>query len=390
MVRCEVSDTGIGIPPAARTRLFRSFSQADSSSTRKYSGTGLGLAISRQLSEMMGGTIGVESTPGQGSTFWFTVRLAKQPLEAQATPWPQADLHGRRVLLVDNNATNRLILQHQVMRWGMYSASADNGPQALAQLRAAAQRGVPYDLVILDMQIPGMDGLALARAIKADPAFTGLPLVMLTSVVQRGHGRQVQEAGIGAYLTKPVRQSQLYACLATVLGVALSPPEIPPAPPTVPLVTRHSLAEDRGRTRPSILVAEDNVVNQKVAVRLLEKLGYRADVAANGQEAVAAMERLPYAAVLMDVQMPDMDGYAATAEIRRREGAARHTPIIAMTAHALAGEQEKCLAAGMDDYLSKPVQYADLQTTLHRWLTTSTLTPSTSEGMIPPSLLRHL
>jgi signal transduction histidine kinase/CheY-like chemotaxis protein len=369
LVRFEVSDTGIGIPPESRALLFQSFSQADSSSTRKYGGTGLGLAISKRLTEMMGGTIDVASTPGRGSTFWFTARLAKQPLRVQATSQLQADLQGRRVLIVDDNATNRTILHYQALSWGMHSASGDSGQQALEMLRAAVQHGEPYDLVILDMHMPGMDGLTLARAIKAEPILVEHPLVMLTSRAPLGHGKCAREAGISAYLTKPVRQSQFFECLATVLG-ATGAPEAPAPPPPGPLTSGNSQAEDSGRIGPPVLVAEDNVVNQKLAVRLLEKLGYRVDVAANGNEAVAALERIPYALVFMDIQMPDMDGYAATAEIRRREGASRHTPIIAMTANALEGDEAKCLSAGMDDYLSKPVQPAALKAILERWLQT--------------------
>ena len=366
LVRFDVSDTGIGLTPEARTRLFQSFSQADNSTTRKYGGTGLGLAISQRLTAMMGGTIGVESTPGQGSTFWFTARLAKQPLVRQAAPLLPACLHGCRVLIVDDHATNRTILQHQVRRWGMHSASADSAQQALAMLRAAVQRQEPYDLVILDMHMPVMDGLTLSRVIKADPTLAQHALVMLTSVAQRGHRQLAQAAGICAYLTKPVRQSQLFDCVATVLGATGDSGVV--SSPAVPLGISETLAVDRGRTHLPILVAEDNVVNQRVAVRLLEKLGYRADVVANGHEAIAALESIPYAMVFMDVYMPEMDGYAATAAIRQREGTSRHTPIIAMTANALEGDREQCLAAGMDDYLSKPVRYADLQAILERWL----------------------
>jgi CheY-like chemotaxis protein len=371
LVRCDVSDTGIGITPETRARLFQSFSQADTSTTRKYGGTGLGLVISQRLTAMMGGTIGVESTPGQGSTFWFTARLAKQPLAAQVTPALPASLPGRRVLIVDDHATNRTILQHQVLRWGMHSTCVESGEQALDMLRTAVRRGEPYDLIILDMHMPVMDGLTLARIIKADPTLAQHPLVMLTSVAQRGHRQLAQEAGICAYLTKPVRQSQLFDCLATVLG-ATEVPEVA-SPPAVSPTTSDTPVEHRERLHLPILVAEDNVVNQRVAVRLLEKLGYRADVVANGHEAVAALESIPYAVVFMDVHMPEMDGYAATAMIRQREGTSKHTPIIAMTANALEGDREKCLAAGMDDYLSKPVRYADLEALLERWLTISSV-----------------
>jgi two-component system sensor histidine kinase/response regulator len=218
LVRFEISDTGIGIAPETRTQLFQSFSQADSSTTRQYGGTGLGLAIAKQLAEMMGGNIGVESTPGQGSTFWFTVRLAQQPASAQTTPPLNGDLRGQHLIIVDDNATNRTILHHQVTAWGIRADAAASGQRALEMLRAAAMRDEPYDLALLDMEMPGMDGLELARQIKADPALATLPLVMLTSITQRGHAEQVQQAGITTYLTKPMRQSQLFDCLMLVMG----------------------------------------------------------------------------------------------------------------------------------------------------------------------------
>jgi signal transduction histidine kinase/DNA-binding response OmpR family regulator len=367
LVRFEVSDTGIGIAPEARARLFQSFSQADSSTTRRYGGTGLGLAISKQLIELMGGSIGVDSTLGQGSTFWFTVQLAQQPASAQSIPLVAGDLRGRRVLIVDDNATDRTILHHQVTAWGVRADAAASGQLALETLHIAAMRDDPYDLVILDMQTPGMDGLELARQIKADPVLASLPLVMLTSITQRGHEELVPQAGIAAYLTKPVRQSQLFDCLMMVMSTPTQAAR-PSSRTTRPLINRYRLAEAKARAHPRILVAEDNLVNQKVAVRLLEKLGYRADVAVNGHEVVEALARIPYAAVLMDCQMPQMDGYEATAAIRAREGSARHTPIIAMTAHAMPGDREKVLAAGMDDYIAKPVQAEALAAVLRRWI----------------------
>jgi signal transduction histidine kinase/CheY-like chemotaxis protein len=367
LVRFEVSDTGVGIAPGARERLFQSFSQADSSTTRRYGGTGLGLVIAKQLSEMMGGSIGVDSTPGQGSTFWFTVRLAKQPGSVQTRLPVNVDLRGQRLLIVDDNATNRTILHHQMAAWGLYADGAASGQLALEMLRTAAMRNEPYDLALLDMQMPGMDGLELARTIKADPALTTLPLVMLTSITQRGHMELVQQAGIAAYLTKPVRQSQLFDCLMLVIGTSM-PAADPSSRTTRPLIDRYRLAQVKAQTQPRILVAEDNLINQKVAVRLLEKLGYRADVAANGQEVVEALTHTPYAAVLMDCQMPHMDGFEATVAIRQREGPTRHTPIIAMTASAMQGDREKVLAAGMDDYISKPVKVDDLAAMLRRWI----------------------
>ncbi|MEW6301167.1 MAG: response regulator [Thermodesulfobacteriota bacterium] len=366
LLRFEVSDTGIGISPEQRGRLFHSFSQVDASTSRRYGGTGLGLAISKKLVEMMGGTIDVESEPGKGSTFWFTARLGKQPTDAQGTPLqPPVDLQGLRVLVIDDNATNRAILHHHCTARGMRCDGANDGPQGLALLYAAAERGEPYDVALLDMCLPGMDGVELAQAIRVVRDLAALKLVLLTSSGLGGEAKQARDVGINAYLTKPVRPSQLFDCLATVMGctptqptsqpLVLTPPQPAQAPPP------HSL--------PLILIAEDNVVNQKLAVRLVEKLGYRADVVANGLEALEALARIPYAAVLMDCQMPEMDGFAATREIRKRERATgAHLPVIAMTANAMQGDKERCLEAGMDDYVSKPVKVDVLKTTLERWL----------------------
>ena len=369
VIRLEVSDSGIGMTPKQKSLLFQSFSQADTSTSRKYGGTGLGLAISKQLVELMGGEIGVESETGKGSTFWFTLPLKKQTLEgARPIPSLPANLRGMSVLIVDDNETNRKILREQLIARGIRSDSAGDGPHALEALRRGADRGESYDLAILDMQMPGMDGLQLAQAIKADPSISPVRLVMLTSVGERGDGEKARRAGIEAYLTKPVRQSELYDCLLTVVGEPAD--EVPVRERSVLLVTRHGLKEDKGSFRTHVLVAEDNPVNQKVAVKTLEKLGYRVDVVSNGAKALEALERVSYAAVLMDVQMPEMDGYEATAEIRRREreGSGGRTPVIAMTANAMQGDREKSLEAGMDDYLSKPVKPEDLDEVLRRWV----------------------
>jgi PAS domain S-box-containing protein len=407
-LRFEVSDTGIGLTPAQRAKLFQPFTQADGSTTRKFGGTGLGLAICKQLAELMGGQIGVDSTVGQGSTFWFTARFGLQPEGSGAScPFP-ATLHGSRILIVDDHATNRRILEHQLRTKGIFHESAEDGLQALDRLRAAAGRGAPFDLAVLDMQMPSMDGLELARRIKAERSITSTRLILLTSLGRRGDAKAAQDAGIAAYLTKPIRQSQLYDCLSLVL--ANSPDASPsPAQAPAPIITRHSLSEVHARSRERILVAEDNPINQKVAVKMLEKLGYRVDVAGNGREAVEALERIPYALVFMDCQMPEMDGFHATRTIREREALlvkrlpaaclpehrqataaaqageasesgdeirftndARHgthrVPIIAMTANAMQEDRERCLAEGMDDYVSKPVSAQSLQAVLQRWL----------------------
>jgi two-component system sensor histidine kinase/response regulator len=373
VVRFMISDTGIGISEAAQKHLFQAFTQADGSTTRKYGGTGLGLAISKQLVELMGGQMGVTSTPGQGSTFWFTAGFGKQ-LESAVISQPQLiSLEKLRVLIVDDNATNRKILSHQVGSWGMIHQEADSGFHALELLRSAAAEGVPYDLAVLDLILPGMDGFELARTIKSDPSIAGMHLVMLTSFGERGHGATAREAGVAAYLTKPVRQSHLFDCLANVISAATVTPEpdVTSSKQGAQLLTKHTLKEARMSSHKLILLVEDNIVNQKVAIRQLQKLGYRADAVANGREAIEALGRIHYDLVLMDCQMPEMDGYEATAEIRRQEeGSSTRTIIIAMTAHALIGDREKCIAAGMDDYITKPVKLEELSRVLDLFLQT--------------------
>jgi len=370
LIRFTVTDTGIGLAPEARQRLFQSFSQADSSTTRKYGGTGLGLAISKRLVEMMGGSIGVESTRGSGSTFWFTVRLAKRASPPNAARADLAKLHRLRVLGVDDNATNRALLAAQLSAWGMHVDCVANAAHALERLRAAHRDAAPYDLAILDYQMPDMDGVTLASVIKSDPVLAKVPLVLLTSVSYRGCAGEAAHAGFNAFLLKPIRQSQLYDCIGTVMGMA-------PEPSPSRLVTRHTLKEAQAQVRARVLIAEDNVVNQKVAVRMLEKLGCRVDVVTNGLEVVEATARIAYQCIFMDCQMPEMDGYEATRVIRRREAHTRaHIPIIAMTANAMESDREQCLAAGMDDYVSKPVKPQELATTLQRWV-------QPADGVVP-------
>jgi PAS domain S-box-containing protein len=364
VIRFEITDTGIGISEAARANLFQAFTQADGSTTRKYGGTGLGLAISKQLVEMMGGQIGVDSVEGKGSTFWFTATFEKQ-VEAAVVSRPLVSLEKLRVLIVDDNATNRTILTHQLGAWGMIHAEAESGTSALESLRSAAAAGEAFDLAVLDLMMPGMDGFELARQIKSDPGIAAVNLIMLTSFGGRGENTTANASGIAAYLTKPVRQSQLFDCLTEV--VAANNPE-ERSKETADVVTKHALKEKKILSNKLILLAEDNIVNQKVALRQLQKLGYRADAVANGREAVEALERIPYDLVLMDCQMPEMDGYEATAEIRRRAPTSRHTWIVAMTANALEGDRLKCIAAGMDDYISKPVNPELLGSVLDRLL----------------------
>ncbi len=361
VIRFAVSDTGIGIPLETQGQLFQAFSQADGSTTRKYGGTGLGLAICKQLADLMGGAIGVESTPGEGSTFWFTIRMGKRPAPATALPAAESELRGLQVLCVDDNATNRALLEAHLHAWGMQVACVADGPGALDRLRAAQRHGTPYALVLLDYQMPGMDGLAVARAIKAESELAAVRLILLTSLGQRGDGKDAQQAGIDAYLCKPIRQSQLYAAMATVMSVSL-------ASSPAQLITRHHLAVAQAQRRPRVLLAEDSEVTQKVAARMLEQFGCRVDVVSNGHEAVEAMSRLPYDCIFMDCQMPEMDGYEATAAIRVQEAdSGGHVPIIAMTANAMQGDRERCLEAGMDDYVSKPVRSAKLAPMLEKW-----------------------
>jgi two-component system, sensor histidine kinase and response regulator len=364
-IRFQVEDTGIGIPEEARGKLFNAFTQADGSTTRKFGGTGLGLAISKKLVELMGGEMGAQSEPGKGSVFWFTAPF-KTHEGKPAILEPQRELAGQRVLIVDDNKTNREIVHHQIVSWGMKNGDASSGIEALEILRREASAGQPYNLAILDMQMPEMDGLSLAQVIKSDPLIASTRLIIMTSLGNQMEPRMLRNAGVERCLIKPVRQSDLYNCLVAVLtaGVSTSNPK-----------KRIKKPRPSSRSAPvhaaRLLIVEDNKVNQEVTLFQLEKLGYQADVAANGHEAIEAHARHAYDVILMDCQMPEMDGYAATAEIRRRETGGRRTPIIAMTANALEGDRQRCLNAGMDDYISKPVSLSVLKTMLEHVLETS-------------------
>ena len=353
----SVRDTGIGIPPDRIDRLFESFSQLDASTARKYGGTGLGLAISKRLTEMMGGVMSVESRMGHGSEFRFTVRASSA--EGAVTPrrelrGTQPTLDGKRVLVVDDNETNRRILAAYLDTWGMAVRMTGSPREALAWIQA----GEPFDVGILDMHMPEMDGVALARAIREHRTATALPLLLFTSLGRREAG--AESVGFSAHLTKPIKPSQLFDALAGAL--AGQPIRVEKRTPS-----RLELDPEMAHRHPlRILLAEDNVVNQKLALRLLEQMGYRADVAANGLEAVEAIERQPYDLVLMDVQMPEMDGFEASREITRRWPGDRRPRIVAMTANAMQGDRELCLAAGMDDYMSKPIRVEELMAALER------------------------
>ena len=360
----EVTDTGIGMTEEQQSRLFQSFSQADASITRHYGGTGLGLAISKQIVEMMGGEIGVESEPGVGSSFWFTATFGKLAQDVGSAPEPRADLSDLRVLVVDDNETNRKIVHEQVVSWGMNNGMAEDGQSALLKLKEAAEQDMPYDLAIIDTRMPEMDGIELVRRIKADPTLSSVRLILLTSMGERADAERARKAYVDAYLTKPVMQSRLHDAIATAMGM----PQEAASSAQAALASRHSGRELKISSRARILVAEDNAVNQKVAVRMLESLGYRADVAANGIEALELLSRVPYAAILMDVQMPEMDGYEATEEIRKREGPGHRTPIIAMTANAMQADRQQALEVGMDDYVPKPVKPEELEAVLRSWV----------------------
>ena len=369
-LRFEVQDSGIGIEPEVQANLFHAFTQADSTTTRKYGGTGLGLAICKQLTGMMHGEIGVESAPGQGSRFWFTARLEKQSSEAESAPLSDPCLAGLRVLVVDDNASNREILRHQISAWKMQTGRAAGAREAIEILRAANALGTPYDLALLDMQMPEMDGLTLASAIKAEPAIAGARLIILTSSGQQPGTKELEAAGIEACLVKPVKQLRLFDCLVSVMTKGASPDSSPAivALPREPVSGATETASHKVR----VLLAEDNVTNQKVALGQLRKLGYTAHAVTNGREAVEALLRSPYDIVLMDCEMPEMDGYETTRRIRKRECEEAATPgarvhIVAMTASAQPGDREKCIAAGMDDYISKPVRAATLKLALDQW-----------------------
>jgi CheY-like chemotaxis protein/HPt (histidine-containing phosphotransfer) domain-containing protein len=363
-LRFTIRDTGIGIPQDRMNRLFQSFSQVDASTTRKYGGTGLGLAISKNIVEKMGGRISVESEEGRGSTFWFTAVFAKQPVGRKASPGVFEDIRGRRILVVDDNATNRLVLREQLCSWGCLPDDATNGKEALSKLRAAKEAGNPFLVAILDMEMPEMDGATLGREIKRDADLRPTILVLLSSSGRRGDAKRMEEIGFAAYLTKPVKSVQLHDCLALAVGSKSSTPGIP----SVPIITRHSVVEAR-KQKIRLLLAEDNITNQKVALKILEKAGYRAEAVSNGKEVLTALEKNPYDLILMDVQMPEMDGFETTAAIRHKEKEkGGYLPIVAMTAHAMKGDRERCLEAGMDDYLSKPIQPKELMEVIERQL----------------------
>jgi PAS domain S-box-containing protein len=350
LLHLAVRDTGIGIAPEKQRLIFAPFVQADGSTTRKYGGTGLGLAISVRLVEMMGGKIWVESEVGAGSTFHFTARFGRQvPVDAPTAPARPADLQDLPVLVVDDNATNRRILEEMLTNWHMKPTVVEGGRQGLDAMRRAAAAGEPYTLVLLDAMMPEMDGFRLAQEIKHQPQLAGSTIMMLSSADLQTNSSRSQQLGIAACLMKPIKQSELFDAIMTTLGVSLRRDD------------RTASAPVQAGRRLRILLAEDNAVNQKLVVRLLEKRGHQVDITSNGRDAIAALERQPFDLVLMDVQMPEMGGFEATAAIRQKEQqTGGHVPILAMTAHAMKGDRERCLEAGMDSYVAKPIQASEL------------------------------
>jgi CheY-like chemotaxis protein/HPt (histidine-containing phosphotransfer) domain-containing protein len=362
----SIIDTGIGIPPEKQAMIFEAFTQADTSTTRRFGGTGLGLTITSKLVALMRGRIWVESQSGQGSTFHFTLPFETRP-ESPSKPQLRelTDLRGMTVLVVDDNLTNRCILEGILINWGIQPTLVDHGGAVLRAMEDARDNGQPFALVLLDYQMPDMDGFEVAELIKNHPELATTMIMMLSSVGQRGDAQRCKELGVAAYLTKPVRQSVLMEAICTILAK----PSHFVGPPA--LVTRHSLRETQRPLR--VLLAEDNRINQLLTARMLEKRGHSPVIAGNGREVIMALEREQFDVILMDVQMPEMDGFETTATIRKKErtmGAGEHIPIIAVTAHAMREDRERCLDAGMDDYLAKPFSFDELVETLEKLLPT--------------------
>ncbi|MBD3370497.1 response regulator [Candidatus Fermentibacteria bacterium] len=377
VLRFSVIDTGVGIPEEKLKNMFDAFIQADASTTRRFGGTGLGLSISQKLVELMGGELHAHSEVGKGSEFYFTIPLHKQDLQVEM---PKLEsIEGVRILIVDDNETNRRFMSLLLEYWGCRFVTTSSGEEALQKLRQAKSEKDPFRIAVLDMQMPGMDGEELGNRIKNDPELKDTKLIMMSSIGNRGDARRLAEAGYSAYLTKPVKQSHLYDCLVQIHSLGQEEGEPTKAPR---IVTKHSLEERRRRKR-RILVAEDNPINQKVALRILEKLGYSADAVANGKEVIESLKKAPYDLVLMDCQMPEMDGFEATRRIRSADSEVmnRSVTIVAMTAAVMKGDREECIKAGMDDYIAKPVEPSTMEKVLDNWLS---LTPPAYQSKPQP------
>ena len=389
-IRVAVTDSGIGLDPTTQTHLFQPFQQADSSTTRQFGGTGLGLAICKKLVEQMGGTIGVDSKAGQGSTFWFTAQYIKQskPQVSRQTK----DLDNLRLCCIDDHPINRQLVEEYAKAWGLRTTSVSTPTEGLEVLQRAKDNGQPFHIAIVDMEMPGMDGLALARAIKANPQLSSTRLILLSSIGQRGDAKEAKAAGFLGYLTKPIRQNVLRHTIETVMGLEGENLDHLDAP----VITRVASLESVEIVNHRILVVDDHQVNQQLAVMMIERLGHRVHVAANGQEALDALKTIPYDLIFMDCHMPVMDGYEATKKIRETENVkstglgvrskeevidlsdspdssrltphCSHVPIVAMTANVMPQDREKCLQAGMDDYLSKPIRPEGLARIFAKWL----------------------
>ena len=370
-----VTDTGIGIPPEKLQSLFKPFAQADSSTTRKFGGTGLGLSISRQLVEIMGGTIGIDSEVGRGSTFWFTVCLEKHKGDKSYSVKPVDDIKGTHILVVDDNATSRNVLKNELVSWKCRVDEASDAREAILKMRKGKKADDPYKIAIIDRDMPVVDGESLGRKIKNDELIKDTSLIMMTTIGQRGDASRFDDAGFSAYFNKPYKRSHLYNCLATLLGTPRVFQEKPGK-----IITRYTIAEEQKR-RFRILLVEDFPINQEVALGIIQNFGFKADLAENGKEAIEILEKKRYDLVFMDVQMPVMDGLAATRIIRdRSSGVLDHDiPIIAMTANAMEGDREKCLECGMTGYIPKPIEPDEIYNTLRKFINDKRLTPDDGE-----------